>query len=88
MTHDEAIEEIKKWLNGCPYEETVWAFELAIEKLKEQRPTVSFRYKGKNIADIDLYSCMGCGETMYFCNDEVPKYCPYCGAKGEVNYGL
>ena len=90
MTNDEVIEILKyiKARKADPDNNENEALDLAIENLKEQRPTVRFHYKGKNIADMDLYSCMGCGETMCFWDDAVPKYCSFCGAKGEVNHGL
>ena len=36
MTNDEAIQEIQRWLNGCPYEETREAFNLE-ERMKKVR---------------------------------------------------
>ena len=34
MTNEEAIKEIQRWINGCPYEETKEAFNLAIKALE------------------------------------------------------
>lgn len=34
MTYEEAIKEIQRWLDGCPFENTKEAFNLAIQVLK------------------------------------------------------
>ncbi len=34
MTNKEAIKEIKRWLDGCPFADTREAFNLAIKALK------------------------------------------------------
>lgn len=34
MTNEEAIKEIKQWLDGCPFEDTKEAFNLAIVALE------------------------------------------------------
>lgn len=36
MTNEEAIKEIEKWIEGCPFEYTKTAFRLAIECLKKE----------------------------------------------------
>jgi len=36
MTNEEAIKEIEKWLDGCPFEDTKEAFILAIKALEER----------------------------------------------------
>lgn len=35
MTNEQAIDEIKLWLNGCPYADTIEAFNIAIKALEE-----------------------------------------------------
>lgn len=35
MTNEEAIKEIRRWIYNCPYSDTVEAFDIAIEALKE-----------------------------------------------------
>lgn len=36
MINEEAIKEIEKWIEGCPFEYTKTAFSLAIECLKKE----------------------------------------------------
>lgn len=35
MTNEEAIKEIEKWIEGCPFEYTKTAFRLAINALRK-----------------------------------------------------
>ena len=35
MTNEEAIKEIQKWIDGCPFENTKEAFNLAIKALED-----------------------------------------------------
>lgn len=35
MTNKEAIKEIQRWLDGCPFEDTKEAFDLAIKALRK-----------------------------------------------------
>jgi hypothetical protein len=95
MTNDEAIEILtgrKMYGSSEPEKQAIeWdeAIYLAIQSLKVTRPSVKFRYCGKNIDGLDLYLCMGCGERVGFWNDAKPRYCSFCGAKGEVEtYGI
>lgn len=37
MTNEEAIKEIQKWLDGCPFADTKEAFTLAIKALNHEK---------------------------------------------------
>jgi len=102
MDNKEAIDVLYKFQRyGVRSGTIIQAIEMGIEALQAQdhtcdnckknteRPLVKFRYCGKNLNDIDIYSCMGCGERISFWDDAKPQYCPFCGAKGEVyTYGV
>lgn len=37
MTNEEAIKEIQRWLDGCPFADTKEAFNLAIKALNHEK---------------------------------------------------
>ena len=86
MTNEEAIKEIQRWIDGCPFEDTKEAFTLAIKAL-EKRP------QGEWIGDTDYESYQGCYEAYkcnkcgyglhwrdYYNSDVSKNFCPECGA--------
>ena len=82
MTNEEAIKEINRWLDGCPWADTKEAFELAINALKE-RP----KGEWKTVEGIDgdeYYECSNCGEPWVLTagtpKDNNMNFCPNCGA--------
>ena len=75
MTNEEAIKEIKKWIDGCPFADTKEALDLAIKALED-------RTQGKWVMDNEhtknpllWYKCNLCGVYQSPTN-----FCPNCGA--------
>ena len=93
MTNEEAIKEIRLWLDKCPYETTCEAFDLAIKSLSELKIV---EFKGCDNCELDRPSgewlVKNKGTTHYnYCSicsnpgDFFDKYCRHCGAK--MQYG-
>lgn len=73
MTNDEAIKEIQRWLDGCPFEDTKKAFDLAIKALEfteSQRiccdNCVNHNIKSKEVCTSPFGECefFNCGADM------------------------
>lgn len=59
MTKKEAIKEIQKWLDGCPYADTKEAFNLAIKALMVYRDCkhCTHNIKMGNMRGCELWDC-------------------------------
>ena len=73
MTNEKAIKEIRHWIDGCPFEDTKEAFELAIKAL-ENRPQGEWV-----ISEIRCPECLEYFDTDCYSTEELKK-CPCCGA--------
>ena len=79
MTNKEAIKEIQKWLDGCPFEDTKKAFDLAIKALERpQGEWIEVPVKRDILHPNGIkYVCSAC-KSDNCCGK--PPFCMWCGA--------
>ena len=77
MTNEEAIKEIEKWLDGCPFEDTKEAFKRAIKALEERPQGEWIDYSEDGFVE-----CPFCHKATT-CEDNIDElhYCWNCGAQ-------
>ena len=83
MTNKEAIQEIQRWLDGCPFEDTKEAFTLAIKALKM---AVNQEVQMQVINEITyaptLYRGCFCCDAYEKCPDAFCSNAVHCNAYG------
>ena len=77
MTTKEAIKEIQRWLDGCPYADTKEAFNMAISALEKQEQAKE-AIPHRNYQYLSDYWCE-CGWHLGKKGDV--KFCADCGRR-------
>lgn len=91
MTNKEAIERLKwvqKRICDITYSpESFEAINIAIEKLREERPQGEWiKNKGRDLRD-NFYTCSICGRTInVICGETLANY-PYCHCGADMRGG-
>lgn len=83
MTNEEAIKEIQRWLDGCPFADTKEAFTMAIQalKIREQQELLTQLPNGIVYAPKLYQGCSSC-DAHNRCPDAFCSNAVNCNAYG------
>ena len=89
MTNKEAIKEIEKWLDGCPFEDTKKAFTLAINAIEDKpKGDLISREALKEAVALMWGDNNHVTESVNEIIDNAPTIEPYCYFCGQKEHGI